>query len=324
MSLPPFGAFRPLCRSVPSYPICNLFTRQLFTDNREILTQYGFDQDVSGVGVNPQCAIPQATAGAGAGQNGGGGSGLGNIANVIACGVSIIFIIFLVARCSRRKAAVGRVELRAFLILYLLTLPFQLLDTGALLKQATVHLSVLTAIHMGLIATTFWMLLGNGIVATQVVEDGTMSSLVPFYAFSLFFFAGTTYVSLDTAFTFTGAFRLGTGGASGGPVENLTNIPLFVLTSVWPAAATFFYFMIMSYVVLGVLREMRPFLYYAGAAFLFVLSQLGYFLLSKIICRNTSAKLDASFAATILETAAVGMLYLAWRSITEESWDEPW
>lgn len=29
MSLPPFGAFRPLCRSVPSYPICNLFTRQV-------------------------------------------------------------------------------------------------------------------------------------------------------------------------------------------------------------------------------------------------------------------------------------------------------
>jgi hypothetical protein len=79
----------------------------LFTDNREILDQYGFNQDVSGVGVNPQCAIPQATAGAGAGQNGGGGSGLGNIANVIACGLSMIFVIFLIVKCSRRKAAVG-------------------------------------------------------------------------------------------------------------------------------------------------------------------------------------------------------------------------
>lgn len=53
---------------------------------------------------------------------------------------------------------------------------------------------------------------------------------------SVFFFVGTTYASLDTAFTFTGAFRLGTGGASNEPVENLVNIPLFVLTSVWPAA----------------------------------------------------------------------------------------
>ena len=324
MSLPPFGGFRPLCRSVPSYPICNLFTRQLSAENPGVLVSYGFNLDVSGVGVNPQCAIPQATAGAGAGQNGGGGVGLGNIANVIACGVSIVFVIFLILKCSRRKAAVGRVELRAFLILYLLTLPFQLLDTGALLKQATTHLSVLTAIHMGLIAATFWALLGNAIVATQVVEDGTMSSLVPFYALSMIFFVGTTYVSLDTAFTFTDAFRLGTGGASGGTAEDLVNIPLFVLTSVWPAVAAAFYFLIMAYVVLGVLREKRPFAYYAAAALLFVLSQLGYFLLSKIICRGTSAKLDGSFAATILETMAVGMLYLAWRSITEESWDEPW
>ncbi|KAB5588357.1 Chitin synthase export chaperone [Ceratobasidium theobromae] len=324
MSLPPFGAFRPLCRSVPSYPICNLFTRQLFTDFPNVLASYNFNRDVSGVGVNPQCAIPQATAGAGAGQNGGGGSGLGNIANVIACGLSIVFVIFLIAKCSRRKAAVGRVELRAFLILYLLTLPFQLLDTGALIKQATTQLSILTAVHMGLIAATFWMLLGNAIVATQIVEDGTMSSLVPFYAFSLFFFVATTYISLDTAFTFTNAFRLGTGGAAGSNVQDLTNIPLFALTSIWPAAATFFYFLIMTYVVLGILREMRPFLYYCGAAFLFVLSQLGYFLLSKIVCRATSAKLDMSFGATVLETASVGMLYLAWRSITEESWDEPW
>ncbi|KAG8743473.1 hypothetical protein FRC10_011945 [Ceratobasidium sp. 414] len=324
MSLPPFGAFRPLCRSVPSYPICNLFTRQLSTDFPEVLASFGFSQDVSGVGVNPQCAIPQATAGAGAGLNGGGGSGLGNIANVIACGLSIFFTIFLIAKCSRRKAAVGRVELRSLLILYLFTLPFQLLDTGALLKQATVPISVLTAIHMGLIAAMFWMLLANAIVATQVVEDGTMSSLVPFYAFSLFFFVGTTYSALDTAFTFTGAFRLGSGGASGSPVQNLTNIPLFVLTSVWPAVATFLYFVIMAYVVLGILRESRPFFYYAGSAVLFVLSQLAYFLLSKIICRRTSAKLDGSFIATILETAAVGVLYLAWRSITEESWDEPW
>jgi hypothetical protein len=80
---------------------------QLSTDFPNILQSYNFNPDVSGVGVNPQCAIPQATSGAGAGQNGGGGSGLGNIANVIACGLSIIFVIFLVAMCSRRKAAVG-------------------------------------------------------------------------------------------------------------------------------------------------------------------------------------------------------------------------
>jgi Chitin synthase export chaperone len=33
--------------------------------------------------------------------------------------------------------------------------------------------------------------------------------------------------------------------------------------------------------------------------------------------QGASAKVDGSFVATILETAAVGVIYLGWRSITE-------
>ena len=42
---------------------------------------------------------------------------------------------------------------------------------------------------------------------------------------------------------------------------------------------------IMTYVVLVMLNEVRPMWYYVLAAVLFVLSQLDYFLLSKVICR---------------------------------------
>ena len=35
------------------------------------------------------------------------------------------------------------------------------------------------------------------------------------------------------------------------------------------------------------------------------------------LVQNTNAKIDGSFIATILETASVGALYFAWRSITE-------
>jgi len=75
----------------------------------------------------------------------------------------------------------GRSELRIFLVLYLCTLPFQLITTGSLLEQGSVALVVLTAVHAGFVATLFWSLLGNGIVSTQVVEDGTPSSLVVSY-----------------------------------------------------------------------------------------------------------------------------------------------
>lgn len=72
----------------------------------------------------------------------------------------------------------GRIELRAFLILYLFTLPLQLITTGSFLEQGTTSLVVFTAIHAGAVAALFWSLLGNALVATQIVEDGTPSSLI--------------------------------------------------------------------------------------------------------------------------------------------------
>ena len=72
----------------------------------------------------------------------------------------------------------GRVELRLFLVLYFLSLPFQLLTTGSVLEQGSLPLTVITAIHGGIVAALFWGLLANALVATQMVEDGTLSSLV--------------------------------------------------------------------------------------------------------------------------------------------------
>ncbi|EPQ53865.1 hypothetical protein GLOTRDRAFT_78912 [Gloeophyllum trabeum ATCC 11539] len=301
-----FGDFQPLCTNTPSYPWCNLFYRQLEHESPSTLAGVSADAVSAPVGINPVC---------GALRLGHDGS-LGNVANIVACAVSIIFVVLLIVFTSRRTAAVGRVELRYFQILYLFTLPFQLVTTGGFLEQGSTALVVVTAIHAGLVAALFWTLLANGIVATQVVEDGTLSSLIPFHFFTLAFFAATTYISLDVAFTYTSTF-----GPSV-PPQALHSTPLFVFTSIWPGAAAILYFLLMLYIVLGILNEVRPVWYFILAATVFVLSQLDYFLLNKVICRGSNARVDGSFVATILETAAVGILYLAWKSITEDSWDD--
>ncbi|KAG2342416.1 hypothetical protein BDR05DRAFT_964366 [Suillus weaverae] len=300
-----FGDFQTLCSQVPSYTWCNLFYRQLQTNDPAILTGLSQPAASAPVGVNPECGIPKVNT------NG----SLGNIANIVACGLSLFVVGALIYFTGRRKAAVGRVELRIFFALYLLTLPFQLITTGSLLTQGSTALVVLTALHAGLVATLFWTLLANAIVATQIVEDGTLSSIVPFSIISVAFFAATTYISLDVGLTFTHV--LGTSN----PPQSINSIPLFVFTSIWPGVAALIYFGIMLYIVLGILNEVRPVWYYVIAAILFVLSQLDYFLLSKIICRGSSMKVDGSFIATILETACVVTLYFAWRGITEEDWD---
>jgi len=302
-----FGDFQTLCAQTPSYPWCNLFYNQLVnTGNKALLLPVSSDSASAPVGVNPECGIPRA------GHDG----SLANIANVVVCALSFFVALALVLLTRRRKAAVGRLELGSFLALYSLTLPLQLITTGSFLEQGSKALVILTAVHGGLVAATFWSLLGNALVATQVVEDGTLSSLVPFYVFTVAIFALTTYIGLDVGLSFTQLI------GHSNPPESLHSIPLFVLTSVWPAVCAVLYFIIMTYIVLAVLNEMRPMLFYVVAAALFVLSQLDYFLLNKVICRGSSKKVDGSFIATLLETAAVGVLYLAWKSITEESWDE--
>lgn len=146
----------------------------------------------------------------------------------------------------------GRVELRIFFCLYLLTLPFQLITTGSILTQNSSALVVLTAIHAGLVATLFWTLLANAIVATQIVEDGTLSSIIvrllpfsnsilrsthpsdwhlplqPFSIFSVAFFVATTYISLDIGYSWTSII------GKSNPPQALSSIPLFVLINIWP------------------------------------------------------------------------------------------
>lgn len=111
-----FGDFSTLCSQVPSYPWCNLFYRQvsfihdhtnlvnvidhldqvLDTDST-LLTGLSANPATAPVGVNPECGIPLVQT----------GGSLGNIANIITCGLSVFVVVALIVFCSRRKAAVG-------------------------------------------------------------------------------------------------------------------------------------------------------------------------------------------------------------------------
>ena len=63
-------------------------------------------------------------------------------------------------------------------------------------------------------------------------------------------------------------------------------LPAYIVAQVvgGTIAAALLYFIVMLYIVLGILNELRPAWLYILAAILFILSQLDYFLLSKVIC----------------------------------------
>jgi len=279
-------------------PWCNLFYRQLSS------TAFVLEASATApVGIKPDCGIPRA-----------GGSGLGNIANDVACALSAAFVLYLIHRCSRRKAAVGRIELRATLIIYIVTCILQLLTTGSIFAQGSDVLVVLTAIHAGTVASFFWCLVANALVATQIVEDGTPASLLPFHGFSIIFFVATTYIALDTALGFTSVFK-------SVPPNELKNIGLFILVWLWPAVAVLVYFGVMCYIVLMILKERKACLLYTASFLTFAGSQVVYMIPSKMLCQVSNRVLDGSFIATALETGSLALLFLAWMKITESSWD---
>jgi hypothetical protein len=53
--------------------------------------------------------------------------------------------------------------------LFALTLPLRILTTANVLEQGSAALAVISAIHVALNVGMMWILLGNAIVATQIV-----------------------------------------------------------------------------------------------------------------------------------------------------------
>ncbi|KAF7761592.1 hypothetical protein Agabi119p4_9584 [Agaricus bisporus var. burnettii] len=302
-----FGEYKELCKHASSYALCNLFYLQIQREAPDLLGSAS-QRPFAPVGINPVCGIPKLDT----------DGSHSNLANNVLCGVSIIMTLGFLWGCQKRIAAVGRVEFRAFLVTYFVSLVFQLVTAGALLEQGTRAIGVLTAIHTGIVSAMFWTLLWYAITTTQILDDGGFGSLIVMHVGQLAFFVVTLYISLDTAFGFTSTF-----GTLSHPPDSLRSIPLFVLTSIWPAAAALGSFLVITYVVVRVLHERRPVYIYFAAAFAFIVAQV--FRLSPVgrsICQSSDMRVDASFIATFLETVSIVVMYYAWADMTKASWDE--
>lgn len=61
---------------------------------------------------------------------------------------------------------------------------------------------------------------------------------------------------------------------------------------------------------------------YYGAFLFFLLSQAALWALSQIMCINTNSTVDGSFVSTLCTMISVIFFYLAWKTVTEDQWDE--
>ncbi|KAL7413998.1 chitin synthase III catalytic subunit [Mrakia frigida] len=309
-----YGDFGWICSHVPSFPTCNVFVRQLLhSDSSEgealvLSTPYSQTLRTASIGVAPLCGVGRI----------GVDGNLGGIANLIVISVSIPVVLGLLWMIWRRNAAVGRSEFVVLFSIYLLTLPLQLLTNTGILEQGSTALAILTSLLLGTIVAFFGVLLGNAIVSTQVVEDGTMASIVPLSIFGAILFALTAYISIDTSFKISDTL----GGISG-DVPDLKNVAMFTLTLIVPGAFAVIWFILTIWVVAGRLREIKPALAFTAVFVVCAIgSQLVYWLAGKPLCEASNGKVDGAFLATFLETLGMVGLYFCWTGITEDRWDD--
>ena len=90
----------------------------------------------------------------------------------------------------------------------------------------------------------------NGIVGFQLLDDGTPQSMGLILLSAMALFIGTGYISLDTAFGYSGHFPSNP--------NNDRNIGLYVLYQLAPLISLAAFFVLETILVLRVLGEKRP------------------------------------------------------------------
>ncbi|KAK8862417.1 chitin synthase III catalytic subunit [Apiospora arundinis] len=281
-----FGKFEAFCRDA-TLPVCNLLSK---SHNQ--------------TGPWQGCKLEGIPLG--------GGRQLGNLGSILLCGIAIAVSMLLLLLSERKKAAVGRREMQLFLVGYIILEVCEIFTVGEFPLSSTVRIAF-TGIHIGMVIATTWILMLNGVVGYQVIDDGTPISIGLMAISGAVLLVGTGYIALDTGFNWTGTF------ASSYDAGN-RHIALYVLYQLAPLVFLVAFFVLEAILVLRVLGEVRPMAYLTGAALLFAIGQVFNYTISPYICNGTMGKIDGALFETLFTLLSVIMVWIFWSSITEDDW----
>ncbi|EXA41963.1 hypothetical protein FOQG_02320 [Fusarium oxysporum f. sp. raphani 54005] len=245
-----------------------------------------------------------------------GGRHLGNLGSILLAGAAIVTAVFLLLRSEKKRAAVGRREMQMFLIGYIIISICEIFSVGEFPLNSTVRIAF-SAIHIGMIIATCWILMLNAVVGYQIIDDGTPLSMALIAISALLLLIGTGYIALDTGFSWTGYWD------DSYEAPRNRNIALYVLYQLVPLILLVAFLVLEAILVIRILGETRPMIYLAAAALLFAIGQVFNYAISKYICDGTSGKIDGALFQTLFTLLSVIMVWVFWSSITEDDWPMP-
>lgn len=175
---------------------------------------------------------------------------LANLGSILLAFIAILISAFLLFRSERKKAAVGRREMQIFLLGYIVIEICEIFTVGGFPLDGAVRRGF-SAVHIAAVVATLWILMMNGAVGYQLIDDGTPLSLFLIFGSAVILFVGTGYIALDTGFSWTGYWD-----------DTLTDpnraYALYTLYQLVPLVFLFVYFVLETVLVLKVLGEVRP------------------------------------------------------------------
>ena len=174
------------------------------------------------------------------------------IGSMLIAFIAILVTIFLLMRSNRKRAAVGRREMQIFLIGYIIIEICEIFSTGGFPLNTIVR-RAFSAAHIAAIVADVWILMMNGAVGYQLVDDGTPLSIALIFGSAAALFVGTGYIALDTGFSWTGFWDSTLGAA-----DHNQAYALYTLYQLVPLVFLVIYFLLETILVLRVLGEVRP------------------------------------------------------------------
>lgn len=205
--------------------------------------------------------------------------------------------------------------MQLFLIGYVIVSICEIFTVGGFPLNDKVRI-VFVAIHIAAITATSWMLMLNGAVGYQLLDDGTIVSIGLLFISAAIIFVGTGYIALDTGLGWTGYWN-----SSLNPPNQA--YALYTLYQLVPLFFIVVFFLLEAFLVLRVLGERKPMLYLLAAALLFAIAQIFQYVISVHICNGTNGKINGGLFETLFTLLAVVMVWVFWSSITEDDWPMP-
>ncbi|KAJ3201192.1 Chitin synthase, class 7 [Entophlyctis luteolus] len=219
--------------------------------------------------------------------------------------IALVMTAIMIYNIKSKYIALGSKEICMFFCAYAASILFEILLISGIIPMASPAYKYFVAIDVGIIVSVFWILLFNGFVGFQWIEDGSPASLWALRGSTASLFLTSFLIAI---FTFSNTANL----------SSSTPTLLFIIQFVLPLVFLVLYAILQTILVVNALDDRWPLVDLLFAYVFFIVGLCLQYLLGNTLCTLASHYVDGVFFGSIFNLLAAMMIYKYWESVTRE------